>query len=278
MAGLSISRAWDETKARIAADGKLMMAVALALILLPQAVIALTGPPEPLSGVELPAWINLLVLLATLATLVGQVAIARLAIGPATDVGGAISHGAKRLLAVIGALLLLAIALFLIAVPLVLLFAGTGAFDAAAAGAPSGALGIAVLLLLVLAILIGARFLLIIPVAAAEPGGPIHILKRSWSLAGGHYAKLVGFIILLLIVVSILSLAVQFGGGTLIQLFFDISPFSVGALLYGLLFGALQAAYAVGTTVLLARMYLQLVDRDLADRDSAGVTVPKSGT
>lgn len=273
MAALSISQAWEETKARIAADGKLMMAVALALILLPQTIVALIGPPEALSGVKPAGWFNLLVFVATLATLVGQVAIARLAIGPATHVGGAIGHGARRLLPLFAAFVLLALGLFLIAIPLVLLVAGTGALDAAATGAPSGALGVAVLLLLVLAILIGARFLLIIPVAAAEPGGPIHLLKRSWALASGHYAKLIGFVILLLVVVAILSLAVQFGGGSLIQLFFDISPFSIGALLYGLLFGALQAVYAVGITVLLARMYLQLVGRDSID-----VTVPKSGT
>lgn len=273
MAGLSISQAWDETKGHIATDGKLMMAVALALILLPQTIVALVGPPEMLSGVKPAGWFNLLVLVASLATFVGQLAIARLAIGPATNVGDSIAHGAKRLLPLLGVILLLGLALFAIAIPLVLLIAGAGALDAATTGAPSGALGIAVLLLLILAIFIGARFLLIIPVAAAEPGGPIHIFKRSWALSSGHYAKLVGFIILLLIVVVILSLAVQFGGGTLIQLFFDISPFSVGALLYGLLFGALQAAYAVGITVLLARMYLQLVGRNSID-----VTVPKSGT
>lgn len=273
MAGLSISRAWDETKARIAADGKLMMAVAAALVLLPQTIVVLVGPPEMLSGATPGRGFNLLVFAAAMAGLVAQIAVVRLAIGPATSVGESIGHGARRLLPAFGALFLIACLLVLAAIPVVLLLVGVEALEAAAAGAPPAGVGLAMLVIVILAILIGARFLMIIPVASTEAGGPIRILKRSWELASGQYPRLVGFILLVVVVVLIFSLAVQLGAGTVVNLFFDISPFSVGALAYGLVFGAVQAAYSVVISVLLARIYLQL-----AGRDSLEVSVPSSGT
>lgn len=272
MAGLSISQAWEETKARITADGKLLMAVAAATVLLPQAIVSVIGPPELLSGVRPPGAFNLLVFAAALIGVIGQLAIIRLAIGPATSVGEAIAHGARRFVWAILALLLLVVLMFLITIPIVLLLVGVGDLEAVAAGTPSGAVTLAALVIVVLGILIGARFLMIMPVASAEPGGPIHILKRSWSLVSGHFLKLIAFVVLLVIVVVVLTLAVQFGAGAIISILFDIRPFSAGALLYGLLFGGLQAFYAIVISVLLARIYLQL------SGPADTVSVPSSGT
>ncbi|QNM82859.1 hypothetical protein H8M03_00330 [Sphingomonas sabuli] len=275
MAGLSISKAWEDSKARLAADGKLMVAVALALIMLPQAVVVLAAPPAALSGAEPGGESSALMLAATILALVGQLAIARLAIGPATSVGDSIAHGFKRLLPLIGAVLILALVVILIAIPLTMLLVGVDGLEAAAAGgtATSG-LGLTVLLLVIIALLVGARFLLLVPVATAEPGGPIHILKRCSALVSGHYIKLIGFVLLLLILLMIITLAIQLGGGSLIQLFLDIKPFSVGALLYGLLVSALQAAIAVPFSVLVSQIYLQLA----GGGDSETVSVPSSGT
>ena len=44
---LSISRAWDETKAIFARDGRLLVAVALALVVLPMVVLGLAVPSDP---------------------------------------------------------------------------------------------------------------------------------------------------------------------------------------------------------------------------------------
>lgn len=273
MAGLSISQAWEETKARIAADGKLLMAVAAATVLLPQAVVSVVGPPELLSGVRPAGGFNLLVFAAAFIGLIGQLAIVRLAVGPATSVGDSIAHGARRFLPALGALFLLFVLMFLITIPIVLLLVGVSDLESAAAGNPTGAVSLAALIIVVIGILIGSRFLMIMPVAASESGGPIHIIKRSWNLVKGHYLKLVAFVLLLVIAVVVLTLAVQFGAGAVIGLVFDISPFSAGALIYGLLFGALQAFYAVIISVLLARIYLQLTGGELER-----VSVPTSGT
>ena len=45
MSRLSISAAWDETKAILVREGRLLATVALALIVLPQTVFAVIGAP-----------------------------------------------------------------------------------------------------------------------------------------------------------------------------------------------------------------------------------------
>ena len=52
MQALSISRAWEESRALLLRDGKLYAAVALALISLPTAVAALVNP----SGISRRRW------------------------------------------------------------------------------------------------------------------------------------------------------------------------------------------------------------------------------
>lgn len=274
MAAFSISRAWDETKERIAADGRLFAIVAAALLLLPQAIVAVGAPPEELSGVRPTGWLNLLAFIAALFGIVGQIAIIRLAQVPATSVGEAISHGLKRFLPVVGAVLLLIVAVFIVAVPLMLLLGGLGALEAAETGAMSRSVVLAVFIIMLLALLVGPKFLLVMPVATAETGGPVHILKRSWSLSGGHYFRLLGFILLILVAAIVVVIATQFvGGSVLLAIFGELSPLSVGALIYALLFGAFQAAFGAVISIMLGRIYLQLAGADAFD-----VTVPKTGT
>lgn len=274
MTAFSISRAWDETKAAIAADGRLFAIVAAALLLLPQAILAVVAPPEELSGVAPPGWVNLLAIAAALIGIIAQIAIIRLAQLPGSSVGEAISHGLKRLLPVIGALLLLVIALFLLAVPLMLLLGGFGALEGAGTGAMARSAVLAAAIILILAILVGPRLLMIMPVATAEPGGPVHVLKRSWSLSAGHYFRLLAFVLLILVAAVVIVGVTQLVGGSVLALMFgELRPLSVGALLYGLVFGAFQAAFGVVITVMLARIYVQLTGREALD-----VTVPRTGT
>lgn len=274
MAAFSISRAWDETKTAIAADGRLFAIVAAALLLVPQAFLAVIAPPEELSGVTPPGWANLLALVAALFGIVGQVAIIRLAQVSGSSVGEAISHGLKRLLPVVGAVILLVIAIFIAAVPLMLLLGGVAALQASGAGTLPASVLLAVFIILVLAVLIAPRFLMIMPVATAEAGGPLHILKRSWSLASGHYFRLLAFVLLILVAAVVILVVTQFVGGSVLVLAFgELRPLGAGALLYGLLFGAFQAAFGVVVTLMLARIYVQLSGREALD-----VTVPRTGT
>jgi hypothetical protein len=274
MSSLSISRAWDETKSVIAHDGRLIAAVALALILLPQAIVGVIAPPPTLSGEEPASWVSLLNLLVALFGIAGQIAIIRLAIGPTTTVGEAISHGLRRLLPGFAALLLFVIPLVVLLVILLIAIGGPDAMQSLINGtksAPEPRQAAAILLFVVFAILISVRFQLTIPVAAAENGGPIALLRRSWALTAGHYWRLLAVLLLVFAAAIVLLLFAQIVGGILARLIFgDVKPFTVGALIVALISAAAQTVFAATFSVLLARIYVQLSGRDTA-------SVPKSG-
>jgi hypothetical protein len=174
---LSISKAWDETKAIAARDGRLIGAVALALILFPQAIAGVLVPPPTLSGEAAPTWISVLSLIVAAIGLVGQIAIVRLALEP-TSVGEAITHGLRRVLPTIGALLLFALPLALVFVLLLLALGGPGAMQVLEGGSspPGPGVGAAILLFVVAAIAISIRFQMSVPVATAETANPVEIL------------------------------------------------------------------------------------------------------
>src|SRR5690242_18354965 len=110
MRALSLSQAWDETKAIITRDGRLFGSVALALIALPGVVEGLVAP----GGVDrsTPWWIDLVMLIGSLIALAGQLALIRLALGPSVTVGGAIAHGMRRLPIYLVAAVLIVVSLF----------------------------------------------------------------------------------------------------------------------------------------------------------------------
>lgn len=241
-------------------DGRLVGAVALALVLLPQAIVGVVAPPPNLSGEEPASWTSLVTILVALAGIVGQIAIIRLALGPSISVGSAIAHGFRRLLPGFLALLLFAIAVGLGLLPLLVAIGGVGSIEAVARGEqPSGAAAGAILLVVLIALLLSVRFQMLMPVAAGESGGPVHIIKRSWQLTAGHYFRLLGFLLLLIVVAVVLLGAAQILGGVAGRLAFgDIKPFTVAALIVALLVSLAQAVFTTGTSVMLGRIYAQL--------------------
>lgn len=262
MAKLSISRAWDESQRVLAHDGRLLASVGLALVLLPQVVAAVIAPPPGLSGEQPPSWVPILSLVVAICGLVGQIAIIRLALGPMTSVGDAILHGVRRFGPGLLALLLFGLPL---AFGMAILFgavAGPAAMNAARSGTVDPAAGRVILVLMVVILLISARFLLIMPVTTAESGGPIHILRRSWELGRGHYLRLLGFLVAILVTALIVFIAAQFLGGILARgLFGDAKPLSVSALVIALISGVVQTAFVVVISTLLARIYAQVASR-----------------
>jgi len=274
MAGkLSISRAWDESREIVAREGRLITSVALALIVLPGTIVGLVAPPMTLTGEEPPAWAGALGLLVGLITIAGQIAITRLALGPETSVRDAINHGARRLFPAFGAALLFAIIASLVLLPLFMVLVGTENLKSMAT-APSPQVGMAVLLVLVLALLIGVKLQMIVPVATAEEGGPWRILKRSWQMTNGHYWRLLAFLMLCMVVLVVVVLFVgQMTVGVLIKgMFGDVDALSIGALIAALIGSAIQAVFAALLAIMLARIYAQLAGGE------AEASVPSSGS
>ena len=268
MKKLSLSQAWDESRMVLARDGKLFASVALALVVLPQTVIGLFVPR---SSAEPTPIVFALLLLTLVIGFVAQIALNRLAIGPSTTVGSAIGRGVVRMPALIASFVLITIVLFLLLVVFALLLGAVGMISSPAAGQQPPA---SVLILIILfAAITYAIFQLTIPVAAAENGGPIRLMTRSWALARGNYLRLLGFVVLVFVGLIFVLLAGQFGLGSMIAVAFGPpEPGNVSALIISLVVALIQAAFTVIFAVMLARIYLQL-----AGAGEAQASVPSSG-
>lgn len=273
MASLSISRAWDETRASLAADGKLMAVVAAALIVLPGLIVEVISPgtAKTQSGMTY----TILILVSSLLALIGQLSIIHMAVTPSVSVGEAIGHGAKRMPIYLLAGILLTLVFFVALIPFAVILYASGVpiergNEAAFMQSPVALL--LSCLYLAAVIFVAIRMILSSPVASEEAAGPIQILHRSWQLTSGHWWRLFGFIMLFIIAALVVMTAVNIGVSSVaVVLFGPIDPMSLSALVIGLFDSIVSAAITVFLAVMLARIYLQVAGRD-------GVSVPRSGT
>lgn len=254
MPALSISKAWDETKAIIAHEGRLLVAVALALIVLPQIVFAVVGAPV---GAQATAVAQVVYVAVTLLGLVAQVAINRLAIGPSVTVQESIALGFLRVGSVLLALLLVVIGLMIVAVALSLVLAAVKIVTVPMPGqAPPASFVIFLLLIVVLAF---AIFQLVFPLAAVETGNPFRLLVRSWQLGRPHYLRLLAFTVTVFIGLGAIAAIDRFAiGSAVLLLLGPPNPGTFSALLLGVIGGVIQAGFTVVTAIMLARIYVQL--------------------
>lgn len=256
MQKMSISRGWDETREVLRRDGSLIATVALALMVLPGTLSTMAQPPTPAGQMAPIGWWSVLGLLALLIGIVGQLAVAQIALGRRQSVGQAIAHGARRAPAFLGAMALWVL-------PLLLIFAPFAAQVQANPQSPPPAVLLVALLLTLALIFFGVRLIMTTPVASAEPIGPIAILKRSWALTKGRWWRLFGFLVLFFIAAVIAVTAITAVIGVLVGLA-DGPPeqWSIGALVLALVSQLLSAAMTVLLVVLVTRLYVQLTTRE----------------
>lgn len=269
---ISLSTAWDETKAILARDGRLIASVALAMLVLPGIILDLSMPAA-VPG-EMPpagAWLAIGAV-AVAISLAGQLAVIRLALGSGTSVGDAILHGFRRLPYYVGALLLWVLPLMLIAAAL---------YTAAGVGteSPRGAPAFGFLLIVVAGLFLAFRMLLSSPVASAEAVGPVSILKRAWALGRGNGVRLFVFALLFGITLIVLIGALQSVLGSVVAAATGgLKPWSLGTLLVALVIQMVSSAVSVVFFVMLARMYRQAAGGVGAAGSGVATGVPKSGT
>lgn len=270
---LSISHAWEETKSRIAADGRLYVTVALAMLALPSAIAQFVTPGAGMARSPESAGEVVLTIVVWLIGLVGQLALIRLAIGPSVAVGEAIAHGARRAPAYVGAVLLIIVAVVLVSLPFVAALAALGVtFEPGAAPPPSAYLFL--LLYVALLLFIAVRMLLTSPVASAEGAGPIGIIRRSWELTGGNWLRLFGFVLLFIIAMVIVLGAISVVTNLIITMLFGATePLTAGALIIALIEAVASAIATTVFIVMLARIYVQLTGGAPVE-----TSVPRSGT
>jgi hypothetical protein len=271
MSSLSISAAWDETKAILARDGQLYLSVALAMIALPVAVNSLVNPAG--MSKSSPWWANLVGLVAWLIGVAAQLAVIRLALGPSVTVGGAIVHALRRLPMYIASVLIILLGFALIIIPLSMALVALGVPLQAKPVPASPILIVVSLLFFALVIFLTVRFIVSAAVASGEQIGPIAILQRSWRLTAGHFWPMLGFLILYLVGTILLLTAVVSAVGAVVGLLLGpIHPLSPAALILALVQALVSAAVSTLFFVMIARIYAQLVRRS-----EVQASVPSSG-
>lgn len=260
MKPLSITAAWNETSAFVRREAGILLPIALALLALPAAVLQVVAPDAPPGQQpEAGAWMWLIIPMATLGAL-GSLTISILAIGRETVVRSAFALAFRRILPLLGAFLLLLVALMPLGLAALLFFI-------------AGPLGVAlgIFLLALGAVFIWVRVMPLSAVAAAEPIGPLAILKRSWSLTEGHFWRLLGFVLLMIVLLVVLGIAVTAIGGLLVVLIAGApEPGNVSYVLLILLGAIVNSILSLVFTVMIARIYVQL--------SAAPASAPISGT
>ncbi len=263
MGALSISKAWDETKAVVGRDGRLFATISLALVGLPQLLSTVIAPDaQTSSDFKL---IDLFVLLLGLVTLVGQLAIARLALAPPVTVGEAINRAIKRFPVQLGVIALCVVGAVLLFVPFFVVAASEGASltDRASFETLSGRAVLVAFAAVLLIIYFGLRLVPLNAVVVAEKLGPVAALVRSWKLTSGNVLRLFVFFIVAVIVMFVLLLAVGATVGALAAATLGApEPLSAAALVIGLVQAVITAAVTVLFVVMSVRIYTQLAGRD----------------
>jgi hypothetical protein len=239
--------------------------VALALFVLPGVISDVVSPAATPGELPKFGYWTVIGALAVLISLVGQLAVIRLAVGSRQTVGEAIGHAAKRAVPYIAATMI-----WILPFAIVGVFLAKGAIGTGQEVSPGAAIGL--LLLIGLMLFFAIRMLMTAPVASSENIGPIAILRRSWELTRGHWLRLFGFFLLFLVTVLIVMAAVGAVMGVLTTAAFGKpEPMTLGSLLVSLVSQVVGAAVSVVFVVMLARIYAQL-----SGAGTAEASVPSS--
>lgn len=256
MADLSLTRAWNEAAAFVKREGTLLFPLGL-LAVLPGAALQLLLPPAPRGQLPPPGPWMLMIPIGAIVAIIANIAINRLVLRPGTSVGEALGHGVRRMPSLLAVAIMVGAAsvlLLTVVATIVLLLTGTPGQQPSPA-----AMSLAILITLPLALYLGTRLLLTTPVAAAETGGPLAILRRSWALTGDHVWKLIGLLLLIALLVIVVALAVSAVAGILIVLLAGPpEPGSISRLLILAVATLLNMVMTVYLATLLARVYAQL--------------------
>lgn len=263
---LSLNKAWDDAQRFIRREAALLVPVALTLMVLPSAVFELMAPQRATVDTAPGSWLLALPVFA-LFTLLGSLAITRLAFQDGLSVGEALTVALRRLAIAIGASLILLAVAMLAMMPIAPMLPS-------AQGGAAGLGGGAALFMMVYAMALFAggfflfvRLLLVNVVIVVEAVGPIAAMKRSFALTNGHFLKFTGLLALFLVLSMVVGGAISLAGGAVfVGMGRLIGAEDIGRLLLALVSGAVSATLSVYFVVMLAMVYRQLTGRPKLSR------------
>jgi hypothetical protein len=249
---LSVGTAWHETVAVARREARLVFPATFLLLSLPAAILRLIAPvTAPGRMPESGPWL-LFVPVLVAASLVGALAISRIALAQGEGSRATFAAGLRGFVPLLGATLLGGFAAALVAMTAILL----GALVAAPIFSVLLALS-----LLALLIFLWVRLLLLTPAAAAEPIGPADLIRRSWALTARRFWHLLGLLLAAVLLSLVALMAAGALGGIAVRLAAgQPQPGTLVMLLVALVSALLQAPISGLFTILVARLYAQAAE------------------
>lgn len=263
MAVLSISKAWDEASHFIRRESRLLIPVALAMLAGPATLFGWYNPSgDPNQATGSLGWpLTLIILILAVA---GQMAIAGMAVGWSGSVGAALMQALKRVWGVLAAALMVFLPLSVVLVLAIAVVLGSaGITDPAQVTADTLAavpgMSFALLAMTLIFLYFATRLFLLTPTGMIETANPVRIISRSWRMTKGHFWRLVGTLLLVLIASLVASIAVSTVVGSAMTLIAgEARPYNLTALIVALADGVVSAAISTISAALVGRIYVQL--------------------
>lgn len=268
MTTMSIGKAWEESVAFIAREAALLFPVALLFVALPGLILQEMTPPQlqawfaaPKADTipAMPPAFGLALLLTIILIWFGSLALFALALRPGISVGEALRMSFARLPVLIGTALVAVgavVVLFIVAALVGIMFAFVSKPLAASVSLLLG-FGAAGLVFFA-----SIRLVLLNPVVIDGRLGVMDSLRRAWALTKGHFWRLFGFLIIVMLLSTIAGSAAQVIIGSMGAL---VAGPDGARLAGGLAGGAVSSVVQVYMLVMLARLYRQAQPQDVTD-------------
>lgn len=263
MGKLSIGKAWEESVAFVSRENALLLPVALLFLALPSLILEQlmpsglsiwlqAGGKGAMPPVPPGFWVG--ALLSMILMWFGSLALFALALRPGISVGEALRLSIGRLPVLIGAALLIMAGIFtlvmlvaLVAVVLSLLSKSLGAMLVALFSTA----------LVVAAFFGGVRMILLNPVIIDGTHGVRASILYAWRLTQGHFWRLLGFFVLLVLLLAVVSSAAQAVVGVLAGI---VAGPATAKLAGGIAAALVTTVVQLYMLVMIARLYRQTQD------------------
>ncbi len=230
MIALKVGDIWNGVVAALRPGFWTLVTVAAPFTLLVDMVVTLFGPAPPRTLAEMtPRLVLVLVVVPGIVGAIGQLAVARLLTTPSDTPRAALAATFVAFPAYLGAVLL-------------------SVFP----------VGVGLLLFVVPALYLSARWFLVVPIAVTERLTPVVMLRRSWQLTEGQALPIMGFLVLALLFAlgaSVIAGGVGAAFGSVLKL---VGLGEVGLFVNTLISALLSTFIAVASAAASSVIYLKL--------------------
>jgi hypothetical protein len=277
----TMSTVWDRTTEFVGDNLAPLTPIVLLGMFVPIALIGNLVPLVGAVGLTGSSVAGILVVILSLASNWGAVAVTALAIDPAAGRSGAIRTANRRFLPVVAVNAIALIAVFALFLPAMIGFAMSGIPMTQMTGQSTVAqpsletvsapivlfASLYSLVLLPVLLWIVARLSVINPTLIAEQRG-LGVFARAFRLTRGSALKIMGVILLYLIVSQIAGLAARMVAGAVFGILIGgVGPMSLSAILTASVVAIVSTLFSVLAVAFLAKLYLAL-------RDAKDASVP----